>query len=1019
MSLSSTSLPKPKNWEDFERQTGVLFACVLNDPNTQLHGRTGQKQSGVDVYGYRRVDYLVGVQCKKKSEKRVTDKELHAEVNKAKTFKPKISEFILVTTAPRDQKIQESARVITEELAQTTHPIHVSVWGWEDIEEHASKHDSAWKAFDPTWDPFAERGFEKVTYEIQGLRQSLEVFQKGILASPSASTAVSLNETDENTPRHGKITAYQQLIDDGYAKAALTQLTRLQNDEWSNASRFERYRILVGIASAKLKLGEPALAGNMLLDAYKECPDHKNARKNLATGYLLTNNHSEATKVAREMLLHDSSNADAARTLILARIDDKKCENSLLEIPEALHNTQEVLVARIQFLRSRAASEWIDLATTAAEKYPDSRLLKQFEAEAILDKVVHSERDALVGGAFQNIQPGQFSNAVETLYSEARDAIEKGYALLPPIAHNAALALCISNDIARAKEILDAAIKQYPAEESLKLQRALIAFDENGPAEAIAVLPSKPKDPEAIAFLADALSDAGKTDEALALIDGTDEGIFPKNVKIGLLSIRIRILVARGERERANNMIATRISGESENLALRALQIRTYRLIGDADNASKVFEEAVSIVKAETDLLSRLALSFEARQLGRDDVIVDLLRDRVATDHESYALHALIAASINSASWVTARKTLDSVSSSLRGKDWFVRAETIIAINTGDPTADEKVSRYLIKSPNDAQMILVRIGIWQRRGRDGDIRKYLQTINFSHLAGKPEERIRIASLITHYADALKGFEYGYSVLMDNWDIPKAHLAYQGLIFLNEKIGLAMPLANVVAENTVVGLQTEDGERRYRIEKGQYASFGDERIKPESDLALLLLGKQTGDKIVLQDRFGSKPVEVLWIKPVYLDAFHSSLEQFNERFPRADGLQKFKVDPSARDPFEDVRAITKARAEADQRILTEYQSKNIPLSFAAALIGKDPLDAWSGLPAINIQFQVCRGTHPEREEALQTIRQHDRKGCVVDAITLSVIRRLGVEKAVIEVCGPIHTPQAVIDLLADQ
>ena len=53
MSLSSTSLPKPKNWQDFENKIRDLYASVLNDPNTQQNGRSGQEQHGVDVYGYR------------------------------------------------------------------------------------------------------------------------------------------------------------------------------------------------------------------------------------------------------------------------------------------------------------------------------------------------------------------------------------------------------------------------------------------------------------------------------------------------------------------------------------------------------------------------------------------------------------------------------------------------------------------------------------------------------------------------------------------------------------------------------------------------------------------------------------------------------------------------------------------------------------------------------------------------------------------------------------------------------
>lgn len=173
MSVSSVSLPKPKNWQDFESQTRVLVACVLNDPGTQKNGRSGQQQRGVDVYGYRdrRTDCLVGVQCKEKLETEVTEEELRAELEKAKSFKPEISEFIQITTAPRDQKIQEVARIITAELAATDRQIRVSVWGWEDVEENAVQHAEAWKAFDPTYTPYVERGFENIQLRISELAQ--------------------------------------------------------------------------------------------------------------------------------------------------------------------------------------------------------------------------------------------------------------------------------------------------------------------------------------------------------------------------------------------------------------------------------------------------------------------------------------------------------------------------------------------------------------------------------------------------------------------------------------------------------------------------------------------------------------------------------------------------------------------------------------------------------------------------------------------------------------------------------
>lgn len=825
--------------------------------------------------------------------------------------------------------------------------------------------------------------------------------------------------SNQNTPRHGQITALQALIDKGHVQAALDELFKLKADEWTSASKSERYRILVGIASAKLKLGEQNEAASLLLDAYAEHPGHKNAEKNRAKGYLIKNDSNEAAKLAREMLAQDKSNADAAGTLIQALISDPSCNDPLKEVPEALHDKEDVLVARVHFLRSRDSQDWVTLAKTAAKRHPQSRLLKIFSAEAVLDELVRANRDVIAGGTPRTVSPNELSNAVETLYAEVRTAIEKGHSLPPSLAHNAALGLRFIDDLKRAKEVLDAAIIRLPDDEGLRIQRAIIAYSENDPKAVLNVLPSKPSNPDAIGILTSALAATGKLDDALQLINDTDEGGLPKHVKTEFLSIRIRAYITRGEKELAINTIAQRVAAEPENLSLKILQIRTHRMIGDETGANGAFETALASVNDQTSLPSRLELSFEAGKFGRDDAVVDLLKDRVAVDRESEGLHILIGASINAGLLVTARDILSAVSQHLGERDWLQRADAIIAFNTGDPTANEKITRYLKRRPNDGEMILARIAIWQRAGRDGDIRLFLKRLSLIDLDARAEQRIRIAGLIVHYGEAFKGLKYAYSVLMDNWNIPEAHLAYQALIFLNDDIGAVMPSAIKVTENTVVCIVAEGNERRYRIEKEQHIFFEDERLDPATDLAVLLIGKEVGDKFIPQERIGSKALEVKWIKPVYLDSFHCSLDQFNERFPRAHGPQKFTFNAEAQDPLEEMRAITKARAEADQRILDEYQSKNIPLSFAAALIGKDPLEAWNGLPSVRVPFKVCHGTSPEREQASRTIYKHDRKGCVLDAITLSAVRRLGVEKAIAAVCGQIHVPQSVIDLLASR
>lgn len=177
-SLSAIHLPRPKDWQDLERATRELFACVLGDPLTQLHGRLGQPQCGVDVYGRRggQGGDWVGVQCKLSVDP-ITEAELKNELGKAERFVPVISEFHLVTTSPRDVRIQEIARQITSLSEGTSRPVAVRVWGWEDIEEEAAKHAAAHKAFDPTWNPYAEAARAEAKAGFGGLKEQLDALR--------------------------------------------------------------------------------------------------------------------------------------------------------------------------------------------------------------------------------------------------------------------------------------------------------------------------------------------------------------------------------------------------------------------------------------------------------------------------------------------------------------------------------------------------------------------------------------------------------------------------------------------------------------------------------------------------------------------------------------------------------------------------------------------------------------------------------------------------------------------------
>lgn len=133
--FSSVQIPPPANWQDFEQLCCDLWRAIWNDPNTRRHGRQGQPQCGVDVFGRPdQKDKYAGVQCKGKdnyTNKRLTKREVKAEVEKAKSFKPALSEFIIATTGPKDAKIEELARVITQEHLEEG-LFSVDIWFWRD-----------------------------------------------------------------------------------------------------------------------------------------------------------------------------------------------------------------------------------------------------------------------------------------------------------------------------------------------------------------------------------------------------------------------------------------------------------------------------------------------------------------------------------------------------------------------------------------------------------------------------------------------------------------------------------------------------------------------------------------------------------------------------------------------------------------------------------------------------------------------------------------------------------------------
>jgi hypothetical protein len=132
----------PLYWQQFEDLTESLFRDVFADPLPTKNGRPGQAQHGVDVYGSRyNTGDLVGIQCKRKNDLdenghpypggRITRKILREEYDKACSFQPELKLWILATTAGRDARAQEHARLLDAE-SRSAGRFSVKLWFWDD-----------------------------------------------------------------------------------------------------------------------------------------------------------------------------------------------------------------------------------------------------------------------------------------------------------------------------------------------------------------------------------------------------------------------------------------------------------------------------------------------------------------------------------------------------------------------------------------------------------------------------------------------------------------------------------------------------------------------------------------------------------------------------------------------------------------------------------------------------------------------------------------------------------------------
>ncbi|MGY6638096.1 MAG: tetratricopeptide repeat protein [Erythrobacter sp.] len=1012
MSTASTSTPKPKNWQDFERQIETLAQCWLRDPHAQGNARQGQPQNGVDVYGQRDKAGWVGFQCKQKFEKAVTETELRNEVIKAAGFVPKLAEFILVTTAPRDGKIQKVARQLTEDRDDFS----VHVWGWEDVENLVAQFPQARRVFDPDYSPIIAEEMRDNHAETTTLLGEILAAIQSSGSSVGAAPAPE-SEKDESTERHGQISLIQSLIDEGDVRTAIPLLDRFEETQLEGATVSEVYRFKIAQANVEIKRERFDDAGQLLIEAAEVHPEHKSASINLAIGNLLIGNGEKAEEIALSVLASDPTSQKMADTLAQARAQQEK-PDVFKNIPDDLLNSSVIWGLKCTLARMADDAAWRTIAKTGLAEHPNDKFLKRFAAEAMVDECASEAPAFIAGEKVAKIKWADLDGAARELAGqiEALKAIDGEVSAA--MAHNAALACRLVGRFDEALTILSAAIVNHPDDQAMVEQVAMHNVHHGDACEAISLLAGAERTHGGSLTLAAAYVDVGRFDEARSLLD---EQTYPSDGKVSpfqFLGVHFEWF-RKQKRVREAIDFFTDLSGKMPNEILPLLfRAKMARSDGDEENHRSAIESALPLVDENTPFAVALELADEAFRGQLYDVTVDLLKDRVATDRENESLSLCIAAAMNGDLHKTASELLDSVPGEVVKERWYRRVRVALENKIGSERTLPLLNAFLQDFPDDAEMRTARIGLWQTQGNIGKIRKEIENIDFDSLTGSPFCLMQFYRIATTYSDGAQSVPRAYKLLFENWDNVDCHTGYHGIFIANEEIaGIVRTPANVQV-GCAFHITNAKGEKRwYRIEEHKPAVFGDEWLSPKDDLAKAFMGKAVGESIDLESAYGATKLEVLEVKSVYLDAFHRSIARFQDRFPHSGAMFQLSVDTDAEDPFVELKQMVRRMSERDQELLNIYRDSPIPIVWLAGLLGKDEIECSVGLPAeMDIPFRVCQGTHEERDVAFSVIRNNGECGVIVDAVSAVMIKRLGVQKAVEAICGPIKTTATTIEKL---
>ena len=1017
--LLSRALPPPTNWQDFERLCFDVFSRLWQTNDAQLHGRTGQPQAGVDVYGHDRVEKVfAGVQCKGKDqsyENSLTAAELRGEVEKAKSFHPIPDVFILATSAPNDEAIQEVARELTE-AHKKIGLFEVRVEGWTTFKQRLSNYPDVVAKYYPDLAPV---GVVAKIDAVATIVRDEGAQTRAVLEQSQTALLAVMEKGDPGDRLQVRITDTAKLVEDGMPAAGLKALERLWNSESAAASPRNRYRMRANIGFARLILGDRTAAIADLRAAAAEDPAWPNARAVLATAEALDGNRDAALAIAKEALAADSGAHQATTVIIEAMPDTVSIADLEARIPAAHLQRLDVLLTFAQRARDLGDKDArARFLARASELFPQDWRVYAALAEPLLEPIFATE-----GMALTHVVPATMVTDLEraiALLQQAWDQLttRDNARVGAYVAANLLAALDIAGRKAEYEQLLAKALNIAPTFQPLlrRYARSMSAADdwaaatkalESIPIDAIET-PDRLLKIQAMIHLGQA---RGGIEQAKALELELGAG---RDAEIAA-ALQIEAAQAAGCMD---EVLPDVLARWPQSIIVRSIAHNF--LPEDDPRRQTLIEEIKALAAAINDPGERMHAADALYAAGQFSAAADMYAGLYTSEKDTIGLFRALRSLFFAERRREARELFDRLSPALKVLPRYAELGVAVYEHAGLLRESRTLLEASFAQDETLRRRLHWLALSERMGDTAAALAWLKTVPHDQ-AGTPQDLMHLALAIDRFEQDPRCFGFAYRALRAGYTDPHLHFAYVvQLVFMGnaaKRIPFTQP--TLVGRDTAVLLGAKNGSRTLTriLESESDRRLELNEIAPDSELGPVLLGKKVGDEIEVPSISVEPTVFVVReIRDKYLHAHFRSLEQFESLFPGFQAFGSFYIDESkGEDKFKPIFDSVKRRGEFAKQLTDMYRQGQVPLMLLSKYSGVSPCDTWEWIGAQpDLGFRVCVGLPQE----FANVRTHltTNRRAVVDPITLYGLSRLGIAEKVRACFDDLGVVQTTIDLL---